>query len=181
MNVHAGLENLAETSAFLETESVGVKKIKTSKPVAYKVYQTVPNLIYKRYSILRGYDEILKEAQLETLHALRIDVKRFRYLLEFVQEALGSTAKDVIKACVTVQDHLGNLNDADVACRILVDFLEAWREKEQRERIDISGVTSYLVSRQSELHSLVATFPATWKRFTQSKIRRNLAQAVSKL
>ena len=80
-----------------------------------------------------------------------------------------------------VQDHLGDLNDADVACQILIDFLEAWREKDQRERIDISGVTSYLVSKQSELRALVDTFPATWEQFTRSKIRRNLALAISEL
>jgi len=170
-----------EFNTFLASEGDGVKKIKTSKPNTNRVYQIAPILIYKRYSILRGYDEIINEAQLETLHALRIDVKRFRYLLEFVQEVIGPTAKDVIRECVIVQDHLGELNDADVSCRILVDFLEAWQKKGRHESTDISGVADYLVWRQVELRTLMETFPATWIRFIRSNIRRKLANAVSEL
>jgi len=170
-----------EFNTFLATKGDGAKKIKTSKPNTYRVYQAVPILIYKRYSILRGYDEIINQAQLETLHALRIDVKRFRYLLEFVREVIGPTGKDVIQECVIVQDHLGELNDADVSCRILVDFLEEWRKKGRRESTDISGVADYLVWRQVELHTLMEIFPATWIRFIRSNIRRKLANAISEL
>jgi CHAD domain-containing protein len=170
-----------EFNTFLATKGDGAKKIKKSKPGTYRVYQAVPILIYKRYSVLRGYDEIINEAQLETLHALRIDVKRFRYLLEFVQEVIGPTAKDVIRECVIVQDHLGELNDADVSCRILVDFLEAWRKKSRRESTDISGVADYLVWRQVELRTLMETFPATWIRFIRSNIRHKLANAIAEL
>ncbi len=170
-----------EFNTFLVSKGDGAKKVKTSQPNTYRVYQAVPILIYKRYSILRGYDEIINKAQLETLHALRIDVKRFRYLLEFVQEVIGPTAKDVIRECVIVQDHLGELNDADVSCRTLVDFLEAWQKKGSRESTDISGVADYLVWRQVELRTLLETFPATWIRFIRSNIRRKLANAISEL
>jgi hypothetical protein len=76
---------------------------------------------------------------------------------------------------------LGELNDADIACRILVDFLEDWRKKRRRENTDISGVADYLVWRQVELRKLVDTFPATWIRFLRSNIRHKLADAVSEL
>jgi CHAD domain-containing protein len=174
-------EFVDQFNTFLSTQNDGAKKIKLSKPNAYRVYQAVPILIYKRYGILRGYDEILEKAELDTLHALRIDVKRFRYLLEFVQEVLGPTSKDVIQECVIVQDHLGELNDADIACRILIDFLENWRKKHRREDTDISGVADYLVWRQVELRKLMDTFPATWIRFLRSNIRHKLADAISEL
>jgi len=174
-------EFVDQFNTFLSTKNDGAKKVKLSKPNAYRVYQAAPILIYKRYGILRGYDEILEKAELDTLHALRIDVKRFRYLLEFVQEALDPTLKEVIQECVIVQDHLGELNDADIACRILVDFLEDWRKKRRRENTDISGVADYLVWRQVELRKLVDTFPATWIRFLRSNIRHKLADAISEL
>ncbi len=174
-------EFVDQFNTFLSTKGDGAKKIKLSKPNNYRVYQAAPILVYKRYSVLRGYDEIVDKAKLETLHALRIDVKRFRYLLEFVQEVLGPTAKDVIQECVIVQDHLGELNDADVTCRILVDFLEDWRKKRRRDKTDISGVAEYLVWRQVELRKLTDTFPATWIRFLRSNIRRKLADAISEL
>jgi CHAD domain-containing protein len=170
-----------EFNTFLRTEMDGTKKFKASKPNTNRVYQAAPILIYKRYSILRGYDEIINQAELETLHALRIDVKRFRYLLEFIQEVLGPTAKDVIQECVIVQDHLGNLNDADVSCRILDNFLEKWQKKSSPETTDISGVADYLVWRQVELRTLLETFPATWIRFLRSNVRRKLAEAISGL
>ncbi|NIS80705.1 MAG: CHAD domain-containing protein, partial [Anaerolineales bacterium] len=166
---------------FLTSEGMGARKPRKNKPAVHRVYQAAPKLIYTRYAVLRGYDAILEGAPLETLHALRIDCKRFRYTLEFLQEALGANAKDVIEETVIVQDHLGDLNDADVACQILIGYLDQWSEEGRRERINIGGVTRYLVAKQSELRALVDTFPQTWQRFTRPEVRKALAMSVAEL
>jgi hypothetical protein len=82
---------------------------------------------------------------------------------------------------VTVQDHLGNLNDADVACRLLITFLQEWSREDHRERISIDGVTRYLLDKQLELRSLVDAFPQTWQHFSRPELRRKMALAVSAL
>jgi CHAD domain-containing protein len=94
---------------------------------------------------------------------------------------LGPEVEDVIREVVTVQDHLGDLHDADVACSLLVGFLEGWAKAEQRERINVSGVTRYLVAKQNELRELIESFPEAWEHFNRAEVRRNLALAVSVL
>ena len=141
----------------------------------------VPALIYDRYEVVRGYEAVIEGAPIETLHALRIDCKRLRYSLEFFREVLGPEAEGVIKEVVIIQDHLGNLHDADVACGLLVGFLNEWAGAEQRERINVSGVTHYLLAKQNELRALVDSFPEVWRHFNRPEVRRELALAVSAL
>ncbi len=166
---------------FLITEGAGALPPPSDRPAPHQVYQIVPALIYTRYEVVRGYEPVIENAPLEILHALRIDCKRFRYTLEFFREVLGPEAKEVIEEVVTVQDHLGDLHDADVACHLLIGFLNQWSRQERRERINISGVTRYLVAKQNDLRVLVDSFPKTWRHFNRPEMRRQLALAVSAL
>jgi CHAD domain-containing protein/transposase-like protein len=170
-----------EFGGFLWTEGAGALPVPTDKPLPHRVSHLVPSLIYDRYEAVRGYEAVIEGASIETLHALRIDCKRLRYSLEFFREVLGPEAEDVIKEVVVIQDHLGNLHDADVACGLLVGFLTEWAGAEQRERINVSGVTRYLVAKQNELRELVESFPETWQHLNRPEVRRQLALAVSAL
>ena len=166
---------------FVLTEGAGALPVLADKPLPHRVCHLVPTLIYNRYQVVRGYETVIEGAPIETLHALRIDCKRLRYSLEFFREALAPEAEDVIKEVVTVQDHLGDLHDADVACSLLVAFLEGWARAKQRERINVSGVTRYLVAKQNDLRELIESFPEAWQNFNRPEVRRNLALAVSVL
>lgn len=166
---------------FLTTEGSGAVLHDPSKPTADRVFQIIPVLIYHHLEVVLAYENVLQGASLETHHALRIDMKRFRYILEFFQEVLGDEVKPVIADAVAVQDHLGALNDADVACQILIEYLDDWREKDQRERINIQGVTQYLIAQQTTLRALVDTFPEQWEHFTRKEMRRELGFAVGNL
>jgi CHAD domain-containing protein len=166
---------------FLLTEGAGALPVPADKPVPHRVCHVVPTLIYERYQVVRGYEIVIEGAPIETLHALRIDCKRLRYSLEFFREVLGLEAEDVIKEVVILQDHLGNLHDADVACGLLVGFLDGWARAQQRERINVSGVTSYLVAKQNELRELIESFPEIWQHFSRPEVRHKLALTVSVL
>lgn len=170
-----------EFTEFLVTEGAGALDQEMDMPSSYYVFQAVPLLVYQRDSVVRGYAHIIEDAPLNTLHALRIDIKRFRYALEFFEEVLGDNVKEVIKHAVSLQDHLGDLNDADVACQILIEFLDQWRERDRRDQVNISGITHYLVSKQNELRGLVDSFPAAWEKFNCPNVRTLLGEAVASL
>jgi CHAD domain-containing protein len=171
----------SDFGTFLLTEGAGALAVPADEPLPHRVCHLVPSLIYDRYRVVRGYETVIEGAAIETLHALRIDSKRLRYSLEFFREVLGPEAEDVIQEVVTVQDHLGDLHDADVACSLLVGFLDGWAKAEQRERINVSGVTRYLVAKQNELRELIESFPEAWRHFDRAEVRRKLALAVSVL
>jgi CHAD domain-containing protein/transposase-like protein len=170
-----------EFGQFLNTEGAGALLPPAARPSPQQVYQAAPILIYERFNVVRGYDPVIGDAPLETFHALRTDCKRLRYTMEFFREVLGPEAKEVIREVVILQDHLGNLNDADVASRLLICFLDQWSKRKRRERTNISGVARYLVAKQNELHVLLDSFPEVWRHFNRPKMRRLLALAVSAL
>ncbi len=168
---------------FLHTPGQGAKPLKKRKPKPYLVCHVVPRLIYKRYEAVRAYELVLEDAPLDTLHALRIDCKRLRYTLEFFREVLGEEVEDAIGEIVAMQDHLGDLHDADVADNLLRDFLagNGARKNKDARRVIAPGVVEYLAVKQKELQDLIATFPQAWERMNRAEVRRWLALAVAEL
>jgi CHAD domain-containing protein len=156
---------------FLSTEGAGALP---AEGIPDQVQTIAPQLINARYEAVRAYEPLLDSASIELLHALRIDFKQLRYALEFFAPILGEKSKMVIAEIKRMQDHLGDLNDADVAIRLLHDFLA-------RDSRDQEGLVNYLQSREAERDRLVESFPAAWERYTRPIVRRNLTLAMAAL
>lgn len=171
---------------FLNTPGAGARSALLSTPVPTKVRELAPVLIYTRLAAVRAYAPYLDDAPVELLHALRIEFKKFRYTVEYFQEALGKRAKDVIDLLKQMQDHLGDLNDAQVASQILNQFIEEWEARQAElpveERQTIEEVHHYLAYRQEERQHLMETFQEEWhKHFWKPAFRHYLAEAISVL
>jgi CHAD domain-containing protein len=98
---------------------------------------------------------------------------------------LGKEVQTIVSEVKAMQDHLGALNDANVASRLLRDFLADW-EKQQAElplleRQSPAQIAGYLNSKLEERHRLLVSFPAAWSHFNRPKFRRQLARAVGNL
>ncbi len=170
---------------FLTTPGLGARKIKSPGPVAYQVRHIAPRLVYTRYEAVRAYETILDSAALETLHALRIECKRLRYTLEFFSEVMGQPVNNVINELKKLQDHLGDLNDAEVAGNFLRKFVNDY-DKAQADlpisaRSSIEQVVQYMAFQFAEKHRLTTTFSEAWQRFNQEGLRRDLGLAVAAL
>jgi CHAD domain-containing protein/uncharacterized protein YjbK len=159
---------------FLSTSGAGAMPRPVNGPTSFLVRHIAPQLLYSRYEAVRAYEPLLDSAPIDLLHALRIDFKRLRYVLEFFLPVLGPEAKMMIGEVKQMQDHLGDLNDADVAVQLLQGFLAGVQEGHQ-------GVRAYLRDREDERTRLLESFPAAWARFTRPEVRRHLALAVAVL
>jgi len=170
---------------FLNTPGAGARSLPQDSPVPYLVEQVAPGLIYTRLAAVRAYDLVLKTATIEQLHGLRIEFKKLRYTVEFFREVLGEEAKVVIDEIKGLQDHLGDLNDANVACQILRDFLDNWEELQSglplSERQNPEPVVAYLAAKHAERYNLMVTFQQAWDHFNRPEFHRNLALSVSVL
>lgn len=168
---------------FLNTPGAGVQNKTANQITPSLVCELAPVLIYTRFSEVRAFDSHLSDATIEQLHALRIEFKKLRYTIEYFREVLGKTAQDVIADIKKIQDHLGDLNDAQVATQILRDFIDQWEPRLYNmpieERPNLEPLVQYLAARHAERHQLIISFPETWKTIKRSRFRRNLAQAVS--
>jgi CHAD domain-containing protein len=171
--------------SFLMAPGRGERQPAKESPAPVRVHSIAPVLVYTRLASVRAFEPILPMASIEQLHALRIEFKKFRYTVEFFREVLGPEIKDVINELKTIQDHLGDLNDADVACKILREFLDGWEARQLGlpvyERQNPEPVVAYLAAKHAERHRLMVTFPEAWSRFNRPELRAELAEAVSVL
>jgi CHAD domain-containing protein len=119
---------------------------------------------------VRAYDEHINGAPLPILHALRIQLKEFRYTLELYTPVLGPTAPATIETIKRLLSHLGDLNDEHIHLKMLA-------EMEVAELA--SPVAVYTESKRSELQKLIAEFPDLWTEINDSAWRENLAMAVA--
>jgi CHAD domain-containing protein len=174
-----------EFNEFISTPEESVISNKKSKPDSNLVKHVVPILIYTRLKAARSYEAIISNAAAEQLHALRIEFKKLRYTMEFFREVLGKEAKIVIDELKTLQDHLGDLNDANVACQILSEFIKGTKEAQNElpleERQSLEPMAAYLAAKHAERHSLMVAFPALWEHFNRPETMKNIALSISGL
>ena len=128
---------------------------------------------------------VIPSASYEQLHALRIEFKKFRYTLEFFKDVLGVEAQSIINEIKDLQDHLGDLNDANVACHTITRFIRDWDKQQLKlplcDRTNPEAVLNYLTFRYSERYQLMISFPNEWQYFTRAELRQSLAKAIAAL
>ena len=173
-------------NVFVHTPDAGARLLPVGQPTPARVCELAPVLVYTRMASARAYEPFLATAQVETLHALRIEFKKLRYTLEYFEGVLGEKAGEVIDEVKKLQDHLGDLNDAQVASNLLRNFLDEWETRQTElpinERRPVDGVMSYMAYRHAELHSLMTGFAEAWEQnFHNADFRHAVAQAVAEL
>lgn len=172
-------------NVFLHTSGSGAKPIQKSAPSPSRVYELAPVMVYSCLASVRSYDPFLVDAKIETLHALRIEIKKLRYSIEFFQEVMGADSSSVISDLKMMQDHLGNLNDAQVAAQSIQKFIEGWDTNQENlpisKRQNPEPIVTYLASRHAELHRLTIEFGKAWEYFNRPEFKRNLALSIANL
>jgi CHAD domain-containing protein len=170
---------------FLQTPGEGALAVPQDHPTPYLVREIAPVLIYNRLAAVRAYASVLAHASIEQMHALRIEYKKLRYTVEYFREVLGAQSKEVINDIKKLQDHLGDLNDADVATEILRSFLDGWDARQASlpvsERQNPEAIFGYLAAQHAERHRLMVTFQEAWAFFLRPEFRQNLALAIAVL
>jgi CHAD domain-containing protein len=133
--------------------------------------------LWDQYGQVRRYEARDRSAP-EVLHPLRIEIKRWRYLMEFFQGVLGKRAEPAIQLAVRAQDHLGRLHDAWVAVGLLRGYIA---EHVPLDAGALAAMTGYLTALQQEIESLTAGFDELWQEIAGKALRRRLALLIARL
>jgi CHAD domain-containing protein len=143
---------------------------------AQRVRDVAAGRIWRAYERLRAHDAAAPLADVPALHVLRIDGKRFRYTLEFLSEILPAGVDPLVAAVTRLQDHIGELNDSQIAAQTT----RAWLADTSAtlNAAQIRGVTAYQRSAERDVARLTRSFPALWRRLTGATFRRRLALVV---
>ncbi len=165
-----------------------------------RVADLVPSLVRERLTTVLDHGRFLAEAgaPLAAYHALRIDVKRLRYTLEFFRDILGPTAREAITAMQALQDFFGDLQDARVAAshlRAVIGF-GSWEEPKQMHTLwspgmaiapataghasqPASALAIYLADQEARIETLLAQAPIVWRGFLDAGAPALVEQALA--
>jgi CHAD domain-containing protein len=174
---------------FCETPDADLARSADALP-PISVAHSAPAIIYIRYEAVRAYEPVIAEVPVATLHEVRAEARRVRYTLEFFRDVLGSESRDLIELFVRVQDHLGALQDADIASMLIQKYIKrevkrAHQESDGNDPVDIStrlyGINAYLDSRQSQIDSARKSFDPLWADVVSAETRQMFARAVGVL
>ncbi len=162
---------------FVRTEGAFALPVGPVQP--HRVRDTAPSRIWNAYEQLRGYEPVLRWADVETLHDLRIAAKWLRYSMEFTREALGPEVSTLIARVTALQDHLGLMNDADVTASMARTFLVD--HAGDLSSLESAAIGRYLVDREREVARLRRTMGPTWRGASGLRFRRALGRVVAEL
>lgn len=144
-----------------------------------RVRAVAPRLLHIRWQVVRAYAPVLGGAPIGLLHALRIECKHLRYALEFFRTALPGPVAEAIERVVAMQDHLGDLHDADVAVAALDRYL-AQRGLAGEETTDgVHPIVAYRDARRQERERLLRTFPEAWAKFMGPTLEEAMARVLA--
>ena len=88
-----------------------------SRPAAESARQVLPNLAADFFH--QGRAIVASSPAVKDLHELRLILKRFRYTLELFRPCYGSGLEQRLQALKRMQDHLGVVNDCEVAAGLV--------------------------------------------------------------
>ena len=164
-------------SEFVRHEGLAVVPVSPTEP--HRVRDTAGSQILTAYEGVRAYEPVLRWADVETLHELRIAGKWLRYTLEFSREALPSEASMLIARVTALQDHLGQLNDANVTAGMARSFLV--ENAGGLSSLESAAIGRYLVSREREVARLRRTVGGPWRGVAGVSFRRALGRTIAGL
>ncbi|NDJ62836.1 MAG: CHAD domain-containing protein [Chloroflexi bacterium] len=162
-------------TVFLTTPGMGARGISDDDIYPSRVRHLLPTMIYSHLGMVRAYDTVIAEADVPTLHALRIEFKRLRYVVSMFGSVLGSSLKQFVAELKTIQDYLGTMNDGHIA-REQLRALLADASAPEAEVLRL-----YIARLETEERELHAGFLPIWEKFNQKTVQRYLASAVASI
>jgi CHAD domain-containing protein len=152
LSTHATRQKLRKIKAYFSEETLHKPSTAADLPVGPLVFRC----IYRRYRKIRRIAAgIGAETPDETVHEVRIECKKLRYLMEFFSELIpkddGAAMQKILRR---LQGRLGDFNDASVQQKSLLHY---WEQKKSGVEValGVGGLVSVLYHRQQQTRSLI--------------------------
>lgn len=158
----------AFTSAF-----AGLMNASAGWDEAPRVRDLAGSTIWRQYEALRAHDRDGIPLEGDEMHALRIDAKKLRYVLELFADTFGERAAPAVSQLAALQDELGTLNDIEVAQEII-----AAAELSPPAR---TAADAYLALRAEQRAETLRAIPARWEKLAGATYRRKLMELIVRL
>jgi CHAD domain-containing protein len=165
---------LGDLVTFVEARPVEVPGGDVGEPDA--LGDRLASTIWTAYEEVRAYAPVVRWADVEALHQLRVEAKRLRDDLEFLADVLGDDRGWLTERLVALQDHLGTMNDALIAAGAVRTFLQARHHRLTPEQN--AEIVAYLADREREVARLKRTSLRPWRPVAGITFARRLGRIV---
>jgi len=159
---------------FLTTEGKSARKVETDVAVPYQVRHVLPMVVQEHLATIKAYDNVVADADVNTLHALRIEFKQLRYLITHFQDVLGASSSSFIDDLVKIQDYLGELNDMVVA----QDHFNKVIDNKKLSKADRHALKTYVTTLADDQQDVINNFANIWDKFNTRTVQRRLVDAL---
>jgi CHAD domain-containing protein len=127
--------------------------------------------------VLRDGRAIDDRSPAEDLHALRIECKKLRYLLEFSVTLFPAGEVDtLIRHLKGLQDNLGEFNDLSVQHAWLRGALDAVGGRSRRARLEAAAIGGLITALDAQQARVRAEFAAAFAAFAAKDVRQRFAR-----
>jgi CHAD domain-containing protein len=146
------------------------------RPGSHSIHDRIASMLWAAYEDVRAFAPVLRWADLETVHELRIAGKRLRDDLEFLADLLPPERAWLLERLVALQDHLGALNDATVAASAIRAFLE--HRHAGLAPVERAEISAYLVDKERQAAVLRRSIWRPWRPVAGIGFARRLSRLV---
>jgi CHAD domain-containing protein len=159
-------------------------KLFLEKPISDNEYASKANVqiidlakqkIYKQYRrIIKDGNYILEHTEDELLHALRIECKKLRYLIEFFSSLFPEKKINrLLQQLKKLQDNLGEFNDLAIQQEHLLDLTASLPVNDNETKMVLVAIGYIIQNMENQQKSVKESFSKTFRKFS-SDSNKNL-------
>ncbi len=162
--------------ALLTTPGAGTRPIDAHAPALVRM--RAPAVAWAAYQAAWAFEPALPDADVTTLHELRIATKWLRYTLEFLREPMEPQATELIRRVVALQDQLGDIHDfhaAAVRARATAAASPDLRPGQ------LAAIERFAAAKDVRVERLRRRLGPTWRGVSDADYRRQLGRSLARL
>jgi CHAD domain-containing protein len=150
----------------------------TGAPQRATVRTRTPAVSWDAYEVVWGFETALADANVATLHELRIATKWLRYTLEFVREPIEPAATELIRRAVVLQDHLGDIHDLHAAAALARTVAAT---SPDLRPASVTAIARFADVQDAQVDRLRRRLGPSWRGVADAEYRRSLGRALARL
>jgi CHAD domain-containing protein len=168
---------VADHVALVGTEGAAARTLAAYAPQTVRT--RTPAVAWEAYQVVWAFEDGLAEADVATLHELRIAAKWLRYTLEFVREPLEPAATELIRRVVALQDQLGDIHDLHAAADLARAF--AAGPTADLRPVSRKAVERFATTEDLRVDRIRRRLGPAWRGVADAEYRRSLGRALARL
>jgi CHAD domain-containing protein len=167
---------VADHETLLTTPGAGAMPVEPHAPATVRMRASA--VAWEAYQATWAFESELPDADVATLHDLRITTKWLRYTLEFLREPMEPQATELIRRVVALQDQLGDIHDFQAAADRARATAAAATELRPGQR---AAIERFAAAKDLRVERLRRRLGPTWRGVADADYRRRLGRSLARL